>query len=102
MSEATVTDNPAERRYELRDGGQVAGVLEYEDREGVRVFTHTKVPAEHEGKGYGSKLARAALDDVRRQGGKLVAECEFIDAYIGRHPEYTDLRADTGPGSASR
>jgi len=102
MSEITVIENAAQRRYELRDAGQVGGMLHYEDRDGVRTFTHTKVPAEHEGKGYGSKLARAALDDVRRNGRKLIAQCAFIDAYIERHPEYADLRSDDAAGGARR
>ena len=60
MSEPTVTDNAAQRRYELHDAGEIGGRLEYEDHRDVRVFTHTRVPGEHEGKGYGSRLAKAA------------------------------------------
>lgn len=93
MNEASVTDNPQQHRYEVHDGSQLGGILRYEDRNGVRVFTHTEVPAEHEGKGHGSKLARAGLDDMRRLDRKVVAECSFIDSYIDRHPEYADLRA---------
>ena len=102
MNEATVIDNASESRYELRDGNQVGGVLRYEDRGGVRVFTHTVVPLEHEGKGHGSKLAKAGLDDTRRLGMKVVAQCEFIDSYITRHPEYADLRSTGDRGDASR
>jgi predicted GNAT family acetyltransferase len=96
MSEATVTDNAAQKRYELREGGAIGGWLEYEDRGPVRVFTHTRVPAEHEGKGYGSRLVKAALDDMRRRKRHIVAQCEFVDAYMRRHPEYEYLRADAG------
>lgn len=102
MNEARVIDNAARRRYELRDGDELGGVLRYEDRDGVRVFTHTEVPSEHEGKGHGSKLARAGLDDMRRLGRKVIAECGFIDAYITRHPEYADLRSTDDRGAASR
>lgn len=102
MNEATVTDNAGERRYELRDGDQIGGVLRYEDRDGIRVFTHTEVPAEHEGKGHGSKLARAGLDDTRRLGKRVIARCDFIDAYITRHPEYADLRPGDDPAGASQ
>lgn len=102
MTQPTVSDNEAQRRYELRDGGETAGRLEYEDHGAVRVFTHTRVPAEHEGKGYGSKLAKAALDDMRRRNRRIIAQCEFIDAYIRRHPEYEDLRAPSAPGREDR
>lgn len=97
MSEPTVTDNAAQRRYELHDAGEIGGRLEYEDHRDVRVFTHTRVPGEHEGKGYGSRLAKAALDDMRRRNRRIVARCEFIDAWIRRHPEYEDLRAKADP-----
>ena len=36
-------------------------------------------------------VARAALDDVRRQGRQVTPVCPFIAAYIKRHPEYIDL-----------
>lgn len=102
MNEAKVIDNTEQHRYELHDGDQVGGVLRYEDRGEVRVLTHTEVPPEHGGKGYGSKLARAGLDDVRRQGRQVIAECSFVDAYITRHPEYADLRSPDDPGGASQ
>ena len=55
------------------------------------MFTHTEVFDAYEGKGVGSALARGALDDVRARGGRLVALCPFIAAYLERHPEYADL-----------
>jgi len=102
MNEVRVTDNPAQHCYELHDGKQLGGVLRYEDSDGERVFTHTEVPPEHEGKGYGSKLARAGLDEARRAGVKVQAQCDFIDAYMTRHPEYADLRSARDSGGTSR
>jgi uncharacterized protein len=55
------------------------------------LFTHTEVDTRYEGRGVGSALARAALDDVRRQGKLVIAQCPFIAGYIQRHPEYADL-----------
>jgi predicted GNAT family acetyltransferase len=57
----------------------------------VFVFTHTQIDDAYEGHGIGSTLARGALDDVRRRGGSVVAQCPFIASYIDRHPEYADL-----------
>ena len=39
----------------------------------------------------GSKLARFALNDTRRQNLKVVPTCEFIAKFIQDHPEYQDL-----------
>ena len=59
----TVTDNPEESRYELRDGDTLVGFAAYRLRRGTIVFTHTEVADEYEGQGAGSQLAREALDD---------------------------------------
>lgn len=80
------------RRYEVTADGELAGFAEYRDMDGVRVFTHTEVDDEYEGKGVGSALVRAALDERRAAGGRIVALCPFVDGYIRRHPdEYGDL-----------
>src|ERR1700752_2165989 len=88
-----VEDNPEESRYEARVGDRILGIAEYElaDDRGPIVFVHTEVLPEAEGLGVGSRLARGALDDVRRRSLRLIAECEFIAAYLQRHHEYDDL-----------
>jgi uncharacterized protein len=93
-TEVTVRDNPEQSRYEASDdSGVVAGFAEYEDLDGVRVFTHTEVDDAFEGQGVGSTLARGALDDVRARGLAMRPKCPFIRKYVERHPEYADLRA---------
>ena len=88
-----VTDNPATSRFEMASGGSTAFV-EYR-RAGDRiVLLHTEVPEALSGQGVGSKLVRGALDAVRAEGLKVVPRCEFVAAYIGRHPEYQYLMAD--------
>ncbi|HET6949887.1 MAG TPA: GNAT family N-acetyltransferase [Acidimicrobiales bacterium] len=86
-----VHDAPERSRYEVAVDGEPAGFAEYRARDGVRVFTHTVVFDRFEGAGVGSVLARGALDDVRASGGRLVALCPFIAAFIESHPEYADL-----------
>jgi predicted GNAT family acetyltransferase len=46
-----------------------------------------------EGRGFGSRLAAAALDDARRQGLGVFPLCPFIVHYIEQHPEYEQLEA---------
>jgi uncharacterized protein len=86
-----VTDAPARHRYEATVDGTLAGFAQYREVDGARVFTHTEVFDAYEGKGVGGALARGALDDVRNRGGRLVAVCPFIAAYVDRHPAYADL-----------
>jgi predicted GNAT family acetyltransferase len=86
----TVSNNPAQQRYELAVDGHVAASY-YEIADGVITFVHTEVPPELGGKGIGSKLIKGALDQVRAEGLKVIAQCPFVKAYIEKHPEYTDL-----------
>jgi uncharacterized protein len=86
-----VRDAPDRRRYEVLEDGTLAGFAAYHDYGGARVFTHTEVFPDFEGRGVGSALARGALDDVRASGRVVVAQCPFIRDYIERQPEYADL-----------
>ena len=60
-------------------------------QDGDFVFTHTEVDPSFEGQGIGGRLVRGALDDVRRRGGRVVARCEFVRAWLNRHADYQDL-----------
>jgi hypothetical protein len=92
--EPTVHDVPEADRYEIRDGDRLLGLAAYERRGDRVLFTHTEVDPQAEGSGLGGKLVRAALDDVRGRGGRVVPQCSFVRAWIERHPEYGDLVAN--------
>jgi uncharacterized protein len=85
-----IINNKAQHRYELAVDGHVAAT-HYEIADGVITFVHTEVPPELGGKGIGSKLIRGALDQVRSDGLKVIAQCEFVKGYFGKHPDYADL-----------
>jgi uncharacterized protein len=89
--EIMVVRNDDRRRYEARLDGTVIGHSRFQLRPGTVIFTHTEVDPAYEGRGVGSQLAGAALDDVRQRGQRVVAECPFIAEYIDRHPDYADL-----------
>jgi predicted GNAT family acetyltransferase len=85
-----VSNNPAHHRYELAVDGHIAATY-YELADGVITFVHTEVPPELGGKGIGSQLVRGALDQVRADGLKVIAQCPFVKAWIDKHPDYADL-----------
>lgn len=85
-----ITDNPASGRFEMDIGGTVAFV-DYAMRDGTLVLIHTEVPESLSGKGVGSTLAKGVLEEARRRGVKVEPRCEFMAAYIDRHPEFRDL-----------
>jgi predicted GNAT family acetyltransferase len=85
-----VSNNPAHHRFELDVDGHIAATY-YKMADRVITFIHTEVPPELGGKGIGSRLIKGALDQVRADGLKVIAECKFVKAYIEKHPEYADL-----------
>jgi uncharacterized protein len=85
-----VVNNTAKHRYELTVEGHLAATY-YKLADGVITFVHTEVPPELGGKGVGSRLVKGALDRVRADGLKVVAECAFVKSWIGKHPDYADL-----------
>ena len=94
--ETTVRDNPADNRYEIRDGDRVLGLAAYQRRGDTTVFTHTEVDPDAGQDGVGSRLVRAALDDVRSKGGSVVPQCPFVRGWIERHQDYADLVVPSG------
>jgi predicted GNAT family acetyltransferase len=89
-----VTHQAARHRYELKTDHGVAVVV-YRQQGDARVFVHTEVPPQDEGQGLGAKVVRAALEDTRKQGFKIVPSCSFVVAFVRRHPEFDDSKAST-------
>jgi predicted GNAT family acetyltransferase len=86
-----VTDDADRHRYVITVDGAERGAAVYR-RSGDRwLFVHTEIDPAFDGRGLGSRLARAALDDVASQGGRVVPLCPFIAGWIERHPEYDTL-----------
>ncbi len=90
----TVTDVPERERFEARDEADaVAGVLTYQLTGAIVVYTHTEVDPRFEGRGVGSALARAAMDDARAKSRTVVPLCPFLSGWLGEHREYDSLVA---------
>lgn len=83
-----IANNEAERRWEVTIDGKVVAFADYRTRPGRVIFTHTEVNPDFEGRGIGSRLARAALDDAVARELRITLYCPFIRTYVDRHPEY--------------
>lgn len=87
-----VRKNTEASRYEaVADGETVAGFAEYQESPDTVTFTHTEVDDAFGGQGVGGQLAKAALDQTRAAGKRVVPLCPFIKGYIEKHPAYADL-----------
>lgn len=85
-----VVDNPAEHRFEMKIGDDIAAAY-YTEKEGRIVLVHTEVPQNLSGHGYGSRLARGVFERLKAQGRRVVAQCPFMASYAARHPDYAAL-----------
>lgn len=92
-ADLVIRDNPERHRFEADLGDGSVAFAEYELTPGVIAFTHTVVPPQHEGRGIGSALIRAALTSARERELKVVPLCPFFAAYFRRHAEEQDLLA---------
>jgi predicted GNAT family acetyltransferase len=91
MDTFDVRQNKAESRFELIVDGHLA-VADYLMDAGRMVFTHTEVPVALRGGGIAGKLVSFAMESALKEGLKVVPQCSYVDNFLKRHPEYSDLR----------
>ena len=98
-SAPVVTDNPAESRYELHLGGELAGFVRYHLRGQQITLIHTEIDPRFQGAGLATHLARFSLDDARKRGLAVLPFCPYVNSWIKKHPEYAELvPQDRRPG----
>jgi predicted GNAT family acetyltransferase len=85
-----VRNNAELNRYELELEGGIAFAV-YRASPGIVTIVHTEVPAAMRGSGAGSAFVRQVLEEVRRQGLKVVPECGFVRAFMAKNPQFNDL-----------
>jgi predicted GNAT family acetyltransferase len=85
------TDNPEESRYEMHVQGELAGFVAYHRRGQAISLLHTEVEPAFQGAHLATHLARFTLDDARKRGLSLLPFCPYINSWIKKNPEYTDL-----------
>lgn len=93
MEDQQLQNNTTAQRFELVATSETLGFAQYKVSGTTVTITHTEIEAAHQGKGYGSILAKLALDQIRANGQTLVPACGFIASYVQKHPEYADLVA---------
>ena len=86
-----ITHDVDEERYAITVDGIVAGFTEAVENGDVVTFPHTLILDQFEGQGLASELVTGALDDVRVRGKRAVVTCEYVSAFIEKHPDYADL-----------
>ncbi|OBB02179.1 acetyltransferase [Mycobacteriaceae bacterium 1482268.1] len=99
MSETDKTGAPTavaakDDRFTISVDGKEVGKAEFLERNGRRVFTHTEVDGDYEGRGLATILIREALEQTRDAGIPIVAKCKMVANYISKHDEFKDFVED--------
>lgn len=71
--------------------GQTVGKAEFAERDIQRVFTHTEVADDYEGRGLATILVAEALAATRQDGMRIVAVCPLVAAYVDKHHDFDDV-----------
>ena len=77
----TVVDNRERSRFEISAEGGTAFLI-YRREAGSMTLVHTEVPEDLRGRRLGTSLVEHALEIVRSEGRRMIAECPFVRAYL--------------------
>ncbi len=88
----TVTAEPDQ--FTIAVEGKKVGKAEFLDRGEKRVFTHTEIDKNYEGRGLATILVGEALQQTRAAGLRIVPECPMVVNYVSKHDEYQDIVVD--------
>lgn len=89
---ATVRDNPAQHRYEIVEGDELAGFADYTIDGDVITFSHTETLPGNEGRGVARQLVEFALTDARGRKMSVLPQCWYVSKVIADKPgEYLFL-----------
>ena len=88
-----VRDVPEHNRFEVTLDGALVGVLDYRRDGDTVLLTHAEVSPDVGGRGIGTALVRAALDDLDARGDRVAPLCSFVRAFVRDNPSYQRLLA---------
>lgn len=92
MTDCQVIRRPDDDRFALTQDGDDIGFVAYRQTGDVITLTHTEIDPDIQEHGLGSMLVRGTLDAIRDgSSDRVVAQCPFVAAWIGKHPDYAEL-----------
>jgi uncharacterized protein len=76
------------RLFTIAADGASAGLATSVDHQGQRIFLHTKVKVQFEGRGLATIHITEALTATRGDGPRVVAVCPTVAAHVTKHHEF--------------
>lgn len=91
-----VTHLSVQERYRAdvtdADGQPVeVGYVDYTQDGDRLALTHTVVYERFGGRGFAAELVKYVLNDIRSNGQTAVPVCSYVQKYLEKHPEYSDI-----------
>jgi uncharacterized protein len=86
----TVSDNPAQSRFELSESGATA-FANYRLEGDVLTIPYVESPPALRGKGTAGRLMEGVVAQARARNLKVVPVCGYAVSWFQRHPEHGDL-----------
>ena len=87
-----IRHNAAAKRFEATIDRLLCR-CDYRMHGNTMMLVHTEVPPQLEGRGYASRLVRAAFNHARDNGLDVLPVCSYVSAWVRRHPEFDALLA---------
>jgi predicted GNAT family acetyltransferase len=101
QQEVTVRDNPDKSRFDVLVGDAPAGFSVYKDLTTAsaqqRIFYHTVVFDQFEGRGLAGALTRAALKTSIEAGHRIVPVCPYVKKWLSLHHDFDDATDPVSP-----
>ena len=96
---APTTVTAGDGLFTIAVDGRTVGLAAFVDHGTQRIFHHTEVDEEFEGRGLAGILVGEALAETKAAGMRIVAVCPMVAGYVGRHHDFDDavdpVTADT-------
>jgi predicted GNAT family acetyltransferase len=85
---ARIEHLPAQSRFALYLGDDLAAYADYSEVDGLRDFDHTVTEPDFRGRGLAGQVVQFALDATRAEGLKIGTSCSYVEKFVSEHPEY--------------
>jgi predicted GNAT family acetyltransferase len=83
-------NNEADHKFEITVNGEIA-FIDYLQRGDAYLLVHTEVPEALQGQGVAAALVEKTFKYLEANGFKMRPYCEYVQAYLNRHPEWNRL-----------
>lgn len=88
-----VEQDEVQSRFNLYDGDDFIGFIQYEQDGDVLSFIHTIIREEFSRRGYARALTTIVLERLWALGLTVDPVCTYTAVYLEKHPQYAVLRA---------